>query len=115
MNQYLLFRSNGVIHGIRIKYVLGTGSEYQGESVSASECFFGNREEERHFIKIGDHVLTVSQVLDIVNILESYRVPVFFRTTPISEVARLDGDIVILLDVEKLIEKCFKKGENHGQ
>ncbi len=115
MNQYLLFRSNGVIHGIKIKYVQGTGSDFEGEKVSASECFFGEKEVERHFIQIKDRVLSVSQVLDIVNILESYKVPSFFRSTPISEVAMIKNDIVVLLDVEKILDKCFKKGERYGQ
>ncbi len=115
MNQYLLFRSNGVTHGIKIKYVSGTGTAYGDDYISASECFYRTKEMERHFIRIGDRILSVSGVLDIVNVLKSHKVPPFFRTTPISEVTEINGEIVVLLNVEKMLEKCLNKGENHGQ
>ena len=116
MNQFLIFRSNDSVLGVEVSKVSGiTGMKEAEELVSASKCMFHKDENENYIIWRGNIGLRVREVHDVFAIDEIRKIPEMFSALPFIGISVFEKKLVYLVDFDRTIEFCLKKGEEYGK
>lgn len=116
MNQFLIFKSDGALLGVQVSKVSGTtGLKESDELLSSSKCLFQSAEEEKYIIWHLDKGLKVKEIYDVYEIERILDVPGILANLPFLGIAVFEKSIVYLLDFDKIVDFCIKKGEENGK
>lgn len=116
MNQFLIFKSDGSALGIEVSKISATSSIREAEElVSSSKCLFHKKEVEKYIIWRGDTGLKVKEVREVHEIEEIQEIPSIFSNLPFLGISVFEKEIVYLLDFDRTIEFCLKKGGKYGK